>query len=54
MILTKLYNEFFQSEKTAGIILIFATLTSIFLANSSLHDSYLAFWNIIFLITILL
>ena len=46
MILTKLYNEFFQSEKTAGIILIFATLTSIFLANSSLHDSYLAFWNI--------
>lgn len=46
MILTKLYNEFFQSEKTAGIILIFATLTSIFLANSSFHDSYLAFWNI--------
>lgn len=46
MILTKLYNEFFQSEKTAGIILIFATLTSIFLANSSLNDSYLAFWNI--------
>lgn len=45
MILTKLFKEFFNSEKTAGIILILATVTSLFLANSSFHADYLGFWS---------
>ncbi|GEM_PF-3511674 len=45
MILTKLYTEFFKSEKTSGIILLFATAISLFIANSPLHGSYLGFWD---------
>lgn len=45
MILTKLYNEFFHSEKTSGIILLFATVLSLFLANSIFRDQYLAIWD---------
>ena len=48
MILTKLYKEFFRSEKTGGLILVFATLVSLVLANSPFSSSYLAFWDIQF------
>ncbi len=48
MILTKLYKEFFRSEKTAGLILVFATMLSLILANSPFSSSYLAFWDIQF------
>ena len=44
MILSKLYNEFFNSEKTSGIILLFATAISLFLANSVFQTTYLGFW----------
>lgn len=45
MILTKLYNEFFSSEKAGGLVLIFATVISLLLANSSFQDSYASLWN---------
>jgi Na+:H+ antiporter, NhaA family len=48
MILTKLYKEFFRSEKAGGLILIFMTILSLSLANSPLHDSYTNFWNLEF------
>lgn len=43
--LTKLYYEFFKSEKTGGVILIFATALSLFLANSAWQTNYIDFWN---------
>jgi Na+:H+ antiporter, NhaA family len=45
VILTKLYKEFFRSEKAGGLILIFATVISLLLANSSLQLSYTNLWN---------
>ena len=39
--LTKLFNDFFESEK-GGILLIACTIISLLFANSSLSDSYLA------------
>ncbi|MDD4033745.1 MAG: Na+/H+ antiporter NhaA, partial [Bacteroidales bacterium] len=44
--LTRLYNEFFKSEKTGGLILLFVTLLSIGLANSSLQTTYISFWQL--------
>jgi NhaA family Na+:H+ antiporter len=44
MILTKLYTEFFRSEKTSGIILLFATAFSLIIANSAFQVPYLDFW----------
>ncbi|NIJ43658.1 NhaA family Na+:H+ antiporter [Wenyingzhuangia heitensis] len=46
MKITKLYKEFFNSEKTSGIILIICTLVSLIIANSALGNSYQSFWNI--------
>ncbi len=40
---SKLFNEFFESEKAGGIILIFATLFSLLLANSCFQKDYLSF-----------
>jgi NhaA family Na+:H+ antiporter len=45
MILTKLYKEFFNSEKAGGFILVFMTVLSMILANSSLQFTYTNFWN---------
>lgn len=39
---SKLFNEFFESEKAGGIILIFATLFSLVLANSRFQVDYLS------------
>jgi NhaA family Na+:H+ antiporter len=44
--LTRLFNEFFESEKSGGIILLLATITSLVLANSTFGDSYTHFWHI--------
>jgi NhaA family Na+:H+ antiporter len=44
-ILSRLYNEFFESEKAGGFILIFATIISLVITNSSLGSSYINFWN---------
>jgi NhaA family Na+:H+ antiporter len=43
---TKLFKEFFESEKAGGIILVVCTLISMILANSSVRDTYFEFWNI--------
>ncbi|MCL9806860.1 Na+/H+ antiporter NhaA [Flavobacterium amniphilum] len=43
---TKLFTSFFESEKAGGIILIICTCISIFLANSTLSESYQSFWHI--------
>lgn len=44
--LTKLFSDFFNSEKTGGIIMLACTAISLFLANSNWSDQYLTFWNI--------
>jgi Na+:H+ antiporter, NhaA family len=44
MRLTKLFNDFFESEK-GGVLLIGCTIISLLLANSSLSESYLNFWH---------
>lgn len=41
----KLFKEFFESEKTAGLILMGCTLISLLLANSFFSDNYLHFWH---------
>lgn len=45
MLLTKLYNEFFNSEKIGGLLLITSTIISMTLVNSWIKDEYLTFWN---------
>ncbi len=45
MKLKKLFHEFFESEKAGGLILIFVTILSLILANSSFQASYLKIWN---------
>lgn len=42
---TRVFKEFFESEKSSGIVLIFVTILSLFIANSSFSDSYLGFWK---------
>jgi len=46
MRLTKYFNEFFENEKTGGLILVFVTIISLLVANSSLGEGYNAFWHI--------
>ncbi|MBU1009708.1 MAG: Na+/H+ antiporter NhaA [Bacteroidetes bacterium] len=43
--MTKLFNEFFNSEKAGGIILVIATVLSLVIANSALQDGYIQFWE---------
>ncbi|HLA56708.1 MAG TPA: Na+/H+ antiporter NhaA [Flavobacterium sp.] len=45
MKLTKLFSEFFESEKAGGLILVFVTLVSLVLANSGLQAEYTAIWH---------
>ncbi len=45
MKLTRLFLEFFNSEKTGGLILIFCTVASLILANSAFQVDYTGFWN---------
>ncbi|MFK8269615.1 Na+/H+ antiporter NhaA [Capnocytophaga stomatis] len=42
---TKLFKEFFNSEKAGGVVLIFCTAISLLVANSSFGEEYLGFWN---------
>ena len=43
---TNLFKSFFESEKAGGIILIFATLFSLLLANSIFQTEYFQIWNV--------
>jgi Na+:H+ antiporter, NhaA family len=45
MRLTRLFREFFDSEKAGGLILLFVTIISLTLANSPLRFHYVSFWN---------
>jgi Na+:H+ antiporter, NhaA family len=45
MKLSTLFNNFFHSEKSGGIILVICTGLSLLLTNSALQDSYLSIWN---------
>lgn len=42
---TKLFAEFFESEKAGGLILIVCTLISLSLANSAIGSSYQHLWH---------
>lgn len=45
MQLTKLFKEFFESEKSGGIILMLCTLLSLLLVNSAYSEAYLHIWH---------
>lgn len=45
MKISKLFNDFFESEKSAGIFLIITTVISLFLANSIWANSYIKIWD---------
>lgn len=42
---TKLFREFFNSEKAGGLILLFCTTTSLVIANSPFGGTYHSFWQ---------
>lgn len=42
---TKLFTEFFESERASGIVLLFSAILAILLANSPLRESFLGFWH---------
>src|SRR6476620_5402972 len=43
--ITRLFSDFFDSEKAGGLSLIACTLGSLFLANSFWSESYLQIWH---------
>lgn len=45
MELTKLFRDFFNSEKIGGIILLVCTILSLIIANSAFGDTYTHFWH---------
>ncbi|MBL7741639.1 MAG: Na+/H+ antiporter NhaA [Chitinophagaceae bacterium] len=45
MIITRLYKEFFDSEKAGGIFLLGCTLVSLLIANSAWGGTYMHFWH---------
>ena len=45
MAITKLFKDFFDSEKAGGLILIVCTILSLTLANSSFGTDYHQFWQ---------
>lgn len=45
MRLTRTFNAFFESEKAGGILLLFVTILSLYLANSPIQTEYIQFWE---------
>ncbi len=45
MRIKRLFNEFFESEKAGGLILVCATIISLILANSPFQSTYLKIWD---------
>jgi NhaA family Na+:H+ antiporter len=45
---THLFEDFFHSEKAAGLVLMACTAISLLLANSGASDGYLHFWHLEF------
>ena len=44
--LSKTFTDFFDSEKSSGILLIICTIVSLAIANSALGAAYLDFWHV--------
>ncbi|MDB5202830.1 MAG: Na+/H+ antiporter NhaA [Ferruginibacter sp.] len=45
MKVSKLFTEFFGSEKAGGIVLILCTVISLFISNTGAGASYISFWH---------
>ena len=45
MRLTKTFKSFFESEKAGGLLLLFVTILSLYLANSPIQTDYIQFWS---------
>jgi NhaA family Na+:H+ antiporter len=45
MKLTRLFNDFFHSEKAGGVILIICTMLSLAITNSGLQEAYQSIWS---------
>jgi len=45
MVLSKLFNDFFNSEKAGGLVLLGCTVLSLVLANSEWQQTYIDFWH---------
>jgi len=45
MKLSKLFTSFFESEKAGGLILLFCTIFSLLISNSTFSESYFAIWH---------
>ncbi len=45
MRLTRLFKDFFESEKAGGLVLIACTIISLLIANSSLANGYMHIWH---------
>ncbi|NJM52249.1 MAG: Na+/H+ antiporter NhaA, partial [Blastocatellia bacterium] len=43
--LTKTFKEFFNDQKTGGIMLIVCTIISLIITNSPFGSNYLALWQ---------
>jgi len=43
--ISRLFHEFFESEKAGGLILVFVTIVSLVLANTGFQTGYINFWN---------
>lgn len=41
----KIFVDFFESEKSGGLTLVFFTVISLILANSAFQETYLGFWE---------
>lgn len=48
MIITRLFKEFFDSEKAGGLVLVIVTIISLVIANSPWQTDYVNFWHIEF------
>lgn len=44
--LSSTFSQFFESEKSSGVVLIFCTILSLLVANSAFGPAYLDFWHI--------
>jgi NhaA family Na+:H+ antiporter len=42
---TKLFTQFFESEKAGGIVLVVVTVLSLAFANSNFQSHYISFWH---------
>ena len=43
--LSKLFSDFFNSERSAGFLLVGCTALSLIIANSTFGDTYISFWH---------